>query len=186
MADFNENMQAFTGRLKASIDDRAESLSNIHQATTDLIDAARMFMDDVALGHELRADEINAFMAKSHADRCETVQAMRESHRDELAAMSDDMRRMLDENMKARTESIGDFMTTSRAERLETAQAMRDNHREQLAMMSEELHHSLDEANKTRLETVGMMRKTFQDARHSLATDLKAASMTWRQFAASR
>jgi hypothetical protein len=186
MADFQENMKAFTGRLQASIDDRAESLAGVHQATTDLLDAARMFMDDLALGSELRGDEIQAFMAKSHADRTESVQAIREMHREDLAAMSDEMRRMLDENMKTRIDYVADFMTTSRADRLEMAQAMRDNHREQLSAMSDGLHQMLDEANKQRLETVGMMRKTFQDARHELATDLKAASTTWRQFAASR
>jgi hypothetical protein len=186
MASFSDNMMAFTDRLKASIDDRAESLAGIRQDTADLIDTARKFMDDVALGHELRADEINAFLAKSHADRCEMVQAMREMHRDELASMSDEMRRMLDENRKSRCESVADFMSTSRADRLESAKAMHDCHRAELDAMSEELHHRLDDANKSRLETVGMMRKTFQEAQHSLATDLRSASTTWREFVASR
>jgi predicted nucleic acid-binding Zn ribbon protein len=186
MADFTESMTAFTNRLKASIDDRTESLANTHQATTDLLDAARNFMEDVALGHELRADEIQAFLSKSHANRCETVQAMREMHCEELAAMSAEMRRMLDENMKSRTEYVADFMATSHADRCEAAQAMRDNHREELAAMSDELHQMLDDSNKMRLETVGTMRKTFQAAQQALASDLRGAAMTWRQFAASR
>jgi hypothetical protein len=186
MADFTESMKAFTDRLKASIDDRSESLANTQQATTDLLDAARMFMDNVAFEHEARAEYVNDFMAKSHLDRCETVQAIRDKHRDELAAMSDELRQMLDENMKTRIDDVADFMMTSRAERLESAQAMRENHRSQLNAMSEELRHTLDEANQMRLETVGLMRKSFQDAQHALATDLKGAAMTWRQFAASR
>jgi hypothetical protein len=179
-------MKAFTDRLKSSIDERTESLANTHQATTDLLDAARMFMDSVAIEHDARAEYVNDFMSKSHADRCETVQAMRETHRDELAAMSDEMRRMLDEDMKTRIDYVTDFMTTSHAYRIETTKAMRDNHREELAAMSDELHHALDEANQTRLATVGAMRKSFQAAQHALATDLKGAAMTWRQFAASR
>ena len=186
MIDFSENMRAFTDRLKASIDDRADSLANTHEATTNLLDAARMFMVDVAHEHEARTEAVNDFMSRSHADRCETVKAMRETHAEELAAMSDEMRRMLDENMKSRTEYVADFMATSHADRCETARAMRDNHREEFATMREELHQTLDDANKTRLETVGMMRKTFQDAQVALATDLRAASTTWRQFAARR
>jgi hypothetical protein len=186
MADFNESMKTFTDRLQASIDDRTESLGSIHQATTDLLDSARSFMEDVALGHELRTDEIQAFMARSRADRCETVQAMREMHRGDLAAMSDEMRRMLDETTTARVEFVNAFMTTSRADRLETARAMRDNHRDQLAAMSEELRATLDEANTMRRETVGAMRKSFQVAQRALANDLKGAAMTWREFAASR
>ncbi len=186
MADFAENMKAFTDRLQASIDDRTESLENVRQATTDLLDSARMLMESISTEHEARADYVNDFMARSHADRCETVQAMQKMHRDDLAAMSDEMRRMLDENMKTRCDYVADFMSTSRADRLETAQAMRDNHREQLASMSEELHRTLDEANAMRLETVGTMRKTFQDAQHALKADLHGAAMTWRQFAASR
>jgi hypothetical protein len=186
MADFTENMKSFTDRLKVSIDDRTESLASTHQATTDLLDAARMFMDDVALGHELRADEIQAFMAKSHADRAETVKAMRDMHCEELAAMSAEMRTRLDENMRSRVEYVADFLTTSHNDRCEAAQAMHEKHREELDAMSQELHHSLDDANKMRLETVGAMLKTFQDAQHSLATDLRGAAMTWRQFAASR
>ena len=186
MADFTESMKAFTDRLQASIDDRTESLANTHQATTDLLGAARSFMENVAFEHEARAESVNNFMAKSHADRCESVQAMRDMHRDELAAMSDEMRRMLDENMKTRTDYMADFMTTSHAHRCETAQAMRDNHRSELAAMSEELRDTLEEANKMRLETVGAMRKSFQTAQQGLANDLKNAAMTWRQFAASR
>jgi hypothetical protein len=184
MADFSENMKAFTDRLKTSIDDRAESLANTHQATTDLLDAARMFMNNVAVEHEARAESVNDFMARSHADRAESVKAMRDMHCEELAATSDEMRRMLDENMTTRAKYVAEFMTTSHANRCETAQAMRDNHREELAAMSDELHHTLDEANKMRLETVGAMRKTFQEARQTLATDLQDAANTWRQFAA--
>jgi hypothetical protein len=122
----------------------------------------------------------------SHADRCETVKAMRQTHREELAAMGDEMRRMLDETTKARVEDVADFLATSHADRCEAAQAMRDNHRAELAVMSDELHQMLDDSNKMRLETVGTMRKTFQAAQQALASDLRGAAMTWRQFAASR
>lgn len=186
MADFTESMKAFTDRLMSSIDERGESLANTHQATTDLLNAARMFMNDVATEHEARAASVNEFMAKSHADRAETVQAMRDMHRDDLAAMSAEMRRMLDEDVKSRTEYVADFMATSHTNRCETARLMRDNHREELAAMRDELHHTLEAANKTRLETVGAMRKTFQDARSALSSDLRAASTTWRQFASGR
>ena len=186
MANFEESMKAFTGRLKASIDDRTDSLADMRQATNDLIDAARMFMDSVAIEHDARAEAINAFMAKSHADRHTYVSNMREMHRDELAAMSESMHEMLDENMKERNEYVRDFMSTSREDRLTASKAMRDAHREQLAMMSEQLRESLDEANRDRMETVGAMRDTFQTAQKALASDLKAASMTWRTFAASR
>lgn len=186
MADFQENMKAFTGRLKASIDDRAESLAGVHEATTSLLDSARMFLENVADEHQARAEAVHAFMARSHADRAEAVNAMRQSHRESFTAMADAMHRSLDEQRKDRTEFVGEFISTSRADRLETAQAMRDNHREQLATMAEELNRALDQANHDRLETVGAMRRSFQDARQALATDLREAATAWRQFASSR
>jgi DNA-binding TFAR19-related protein (PDSD5 family) len=186
MADFTESMKAFTDRLKSSIDERGESLANIHQATTDLLGGARDFLENVALEHSTRAEQVHAFMSSSRANREETVKAMRDSHCESLAAMSDEMHRALDEATKSRVEEVKSFMSASHAYRCETSKAMRDSHREELAAMSDELHHTLDEANKSRLETVGMMRSTFKAAQNELATDLRDAAKAWREFAASR
>jgi len=186
MADFTESMKAFTDRLRASIDDRDESLAHVHQATTDLLGAARTFLDNVGLENELRAEQVHAFMSNSRANRCETVKAMRDAHREGLAAMSDEMHRSLDEATKGRVEEVNAFMTASHAHRCETAKAMRDAHREELDSMREGLHHTLDEANKGRLEAVDMMRKTFETARHELASDLRDAAKAWREFASNR
>jgi hypothetical protein len=186
MADFTESMKAFTDRLKSSIDDRDDSLARVHQATHDLLDGAREFLENVSLEHEARAEHVHAFMSNSRAHREETVKAMRDNHRESLAAMSDEMHHALEEGTKARIEEVNAFMTASHAHRCETSKAMRDAHREELATMSENLHHALDEANKTRLETVGMMRDTFKAARTELASDLRGASKAWREFAASR
>ncbi len=104
MADFTESMKAFTDRLKSSIDDRGDSLARVHQATTDLLDGARDFLENVSLEHQARAEHVHAFMSASRAHRCETVNAMRESHRESLAAMSDEMHRTLDEATQSRVE----------------------------------------------------------------------------------
>jgi uncharacterized FlaG/YvyC family protein len=186
MANFTDGMTAFTVRLKASIDDRGESLARVHQSTTDLLDGAREFLENVSLEHDARAEEVHAFMSSSRTHRCETVKAMLDNHRESLAAMSDEMHRALDEATKSRVEEVNAFLTASHADRCETTQAMRDKHRDELAAMSEELHHTLDEANKHRLETVGMMRTSFQTARNELASDLRGASKAWRDFASSR
>ena len=186
MADFTESMKAFTDRLKSSIDDRGESLAHIHQATTDLLEGARGFLENISLEHDARAEQVHTFMANNRASRRETVGAMRDAHRESLAAMSDEMRRSLDEATKSRVEEVNAFMATSHATRCETSQAMRDGHREELAAMREELHHTLDEANKGRLEAVGMMRETFQAARQELAADLGNAAKAWRDFAGRR
>lgn len=186
MAEFTESMKAFTDRLRSSIDDRGESLARVHRATTDLLDGARDFLEGVSLEHDARAEQVHAFMADSRAHRRETVKAMADSHRENLAAMSDEMHRTLDEATKGRIEEVNTFMADSRSHRLETFQAMRDGHREGLAAMGEELRHTLDEANKGRLEAVGLMRETFQVARHELASDLRDASRAWRDFAGRR
>ena len=186
MADFTESMKAFTDRLKSSIDDRGESLARVHQATTDLLDGAREFLENVSLEHDARAEQVHAFMSDSRAHRCETVKAMLDSHRENLATMSEELHNTLDQATKSRVEEMNAFMSASHAHRCETSKAMRDSHREELAMMSEELHHTLDQANKGRLEAVGMMRDTFRTARTELATDLRNASNAWREFAASR
>jgi hypothetical protein len=186
MADFTESMKAFTDRLKSSIDDRGESLTRVHQATTNLLDGARDFLTNVSLEHDARSESVHAFMSNSRANRQETVKAMRDSHCESLAAMSAEMHRALDEATKARVEEVNTFMTVSHDHRCETSKAMRDAHREELNAMSEELHHDLDEANKARMEAVGMMRDTFKTARNELASDLRDASKAWRDFASSR
>jgi hypothetical protein len=186
MANFADGMKAFTDRLKSSIDDRGESLAQVHQATTNLLDGAREFLENVSLEHDARAEQVHAFMANSRANRQETVGAMRDMHRESLAAMSEEMHRTLGEATKARVEEVNAFMSASHAARCETTKAMRDMHKEELDAMREQLHHTLDEANKGRLEAVGMMRDTFQAARMELATDLRGASMAWRNFANRR
>jgi CRISPR/Cas system-associated protein Cas10 (large subunit of type III CRISPR-Cas system) len=186
MADFTMNMKAFTDRLKSSIDDRGESLTRVHQATTDLLDGARDFLKNVSLEHDARSESVHAFMSNSRANREETVKAMRDSHCESLAAMSAEMHQALNEATKARVEEVNNFMTVSHDHRCETSQAMRDAHREELAAMREELHHTLEEANKSRLEAVGMMRDTFQAARQELAADLGDAAKAWRDFANRR
>jgi hypothetical protein len=183
MADFTVSMKAFTDRLKLSIEDRDESLASVRQATTDLLDGARNFLDNVAIEHDARAEYVTTFMSKSRAGRQETVKAMRDSHRESLATMSDEMHRTLEADTKSRVEEVNAFMATSHANRCETSKAMRAGHKEQLAAMSEELHQTLDEANKARLEAVGTMRETFQAARAELTSDLRDAAKAWGDFA---
>jgi gas vesicle protein len=183
MAAFTVNMKAFTDRLKSSIEDRDESLASVRQATTDLLDGARNFLDNVALEHDARAEYVHTFMSSTRANREETVKAMRDSHCESLAAMSDEMHRTLDAATKSRVEEVNAFMATSHADRCASSKAMRDSHKEELAAMSEELHQTLDEANRARLEAVGMMRDTFQTARAELSSDLRDAAKAWREFA---
>ncbi len=175
MAEFHDRMKAFTDRLKSSIEDRGDSLANVHQATVDLLGGARMFLNDVAHEHKERAEELNEFLSNTRARRDETVTAMRESHRDFLDNVAAEH--------GARAEEVNAFLASSHDRRVEMVGAMRDNHREELDAMRDEMRHTLDEANKARHHAVDTMTDAFRTARVELSKDLHGAAMAWREFA---
>lgn len=174
MAQFQDRMTAFTDKLQASIEDRNESIANIHQATADLIGGARTFLNDVAHDHKVMAEELNAFFATTSANRDEMVTAMRESHREFL-------NNVIAEH-EARIEDVNEFLTSNRENRLETVGNMRDNHREELDTMRDNLRQTLDEANKARHDAVDTMTDAYRTARLELSSDLRGAATAWKEF----
>jgi hypothetical protein len=106
MTHFADRMVEFTGRLKASIDDRGESLARVHQATTDLLGEARSFLETVEAEHHARAEEVNTFLANHREARHEAVGAMRTAHRESLDAMRHDLDETLGAARKARLEAV--------------------------------------------------------------------------------
>jgi DNA anti-recombination protein RmuC len=178
MAAFADRMKTFTGRLTSSIEDRTESLARVHQATTDLLDETREFLDDVAHEHAARADEVHAFLSTNRADRNEAVSAMRDGHREFLDGVAHEH--------GTRADEVQTFLSATRSDRNASVTAMRDGHLEALDAMRNELNHTLHEGGKARREAVDLMRDTFQTARRELSADLRDSAKAWREFAAGR
>jgi len=178
MADFHDRMTVFTDSLRASIEDRGESLAHVRQETVNLLGDARAFLDDVAREHKTRAEDLHEFLATTRANRDESVSAMRERHQEFLGSVAAEH--------QARAEDVNAFLADSRDHRMETVGAMRDSHREALDTMRDELRNTLDEANKVRHDTVDTMTSAFRMARTELSADLRGAAAAWRDFASHR
>ena len=97
MAEFADRMKSFTDHLRGSIQMREDALSQVHQATEELLDSARTFLGQVADEHHARAEELHATLA-SHRTECRrSVADMRHSHQHSLRKMQDDLHQMLSE-----------------------------------------------------------------------------------------
>ena len=133
MPVFAQRMKDFTDHLQSSIEDRADALNQVHQSTTQLLDAARAFVAGVTHEHHEMADELHASLTQFHDDLSDRVAGMREHHRDSLNQTRADLRHRLDENQ---------------ATRHQTVKSMRHSFAEARRQVSDDLRGARDEWQK--------------------------------------
>jgi hypothetical protein len=125
MPVFAERMKDTTDHLRISIENRADVLGQVHQATNHLLHSARTFMADVSNENHERAGELHVMLTTFRGDLADRVSEMRERHRDSLGQMRDDMRQRLNDNRAARHEAVKDMRTTFQQARQEVADDVR-------------------------------------------------------------
>ncbi len=64
----------------------------VHQATNQLLTAARSFMGKSPMSTQVRAGELHETLDKFHGDLSDRVENMRQRHRDSLKQMQDELR----------------------------------------------------------------------------------------------
>ena len=112
MPVFADRMKELTDHLQVSIEDRTDALGLVHQATNNVLHAARSFMEEVADAHEERAEELHETLEQFRGDLADRVDNMRQNHRDRLKHMRDETRHSLDENKAARHEAVSNMRRT--------------------------------------------------------------------------
>jgi len=103
---FTDRMASFTEHLKASIQERDESLRDIRRATEDVLKAAQGFVADVAADHHAMGESLHAELTADREARSERVAEMRHEHRASLDQMRDEMQKTLDATRQARQEAV--------------------------------------------------------------------------------
>ncbi len=106
MPIFAEQMKDLTDHLRDSIEGREDALDQVHQATHNLLGAARTFMDDVALEHHQRAEDLHDMLETFRDDLKDKVAEMQSNHRTRRETSREEMRRKLDEDRAARHKTV--------------------------------------------------------------------------------
>ncbi|MFO0891264.1 MAG: hypothetical protein U0790_19235 [Isosphaeraceae bacterium] len=125
MPVFAERMKDLTDHLRDSIEHRGVALGEVHQATQNLLGAARTFMDNVTLEHHHRADELHEMLDEFRDDLQEKVKEMRRHHREHLHEMRAEMRHKLDENRATRHKTVKNMRHAFAEARLAVADDLR-------------------------------------------------------------
>ncbi len=126
MSSFADRMQTFCGHLTNSIREREEALEQIGQATNDLLNEARSFLNDVTEDRQAAAAELRSRMKEFQDAHRERVAEMRRNHHERLEEMRSDMNTMLEETRAARHESVNSMMTEFGASRRELSDDLRE------------------------------------------------------------
>ncbi len=122
MAEFADRMKSFTDHLRGSIQMREDALSQVHDATEELLDGARTFLGQVADEHHARAEELHATLASHRTECCRKVAEMRHSHQDSLKKMRADLHHTLSEARQARQDETNAMFHTFQHARQELSQ----------------------------------------------------------------
>ena len=125
MPVFADRMKDFTDHLRISIENRTDSLGQVHQATNHLLSAARSFMGNVSHEHHLMAGELHASLDQFHGDLTNRVEDMRKRHCASLRQTQAELRQRLDDNKAARNESVKNMRQTFREARQEVSDDLR-------------------------------------------------------------